>query len=218
MTEYPESMKQFERWVIRLLPVFYLVGLIGHGIEAAFELMLALTPYTILGTAVIGLAPFFMLRHTRLLLWAVITFAATLFLEILGVKTGLVFGSYLYGDTLGFEVLGVPLLIGINWTVIILGSVKLAEQVTERLFSIMTITALIAVLFDYSMEPVAMALDYWNWEGGVIPLQNYAAWGVIAFIFAGVYKLMDLRNPSWIPTAIVIVQGLFFLGLRILVI
>ena len=213
-----KSLDAFEKRVIILMPIFYAVGLVGHALESTLPLMISLTPYTILATAVLGLLPFFIHAHRRLLIWAAVTYGITLFLEILGVKTGLVFGSYDYGSTLGLEFMEVPLLIGINWTIIILGSITLVKRWVSSPLAVMVLTALITVVFDYIMEPVAIALDYWSWEGGPIPLQNYIAWGVISFAFAGVYELMKLSNPYKLPTVIVLVQGLFFLGLRIIVV
>ena len=36
-------------------------------------------------------------------------------IEVIGVHTSLIFGDYAYDTTLGFKVLDVPLMIGINW-------------------------------------------------------------------------------------------------------
>ncbi len=212
------SLVSYEKWVIRLMPVFYAVGLAGHALESTYPFMIALTPYTILATAVLGLLPFVVNGHVRLLFWAAVTYGVTLFLEILGVKTGLVFGSYVYGSTLGLELLGVPLLIGINWTIIILGSITLVKRWVSSPLAVMFITAVITVVFDYIMEPAAIALDYWSWDGGGIPVQNYIAWGVISFMCAGLYEGMKLNNPYRLPTVIVLVQGVFFLALRFIVV
>ena len=35
--------------------------------------------------------------------------------EIIGVNTGLIYGSYIYGNSLGIKFLNVPLIIGFNW-------------------------------------------------------------------------------------------------------
>ncbi len=211
------AVKNLEKWAIILLPIFYLVGLIGHIIPEFLPLMITLTPYTILGTAVIGFAPFLIKRNPKLLLWAAVTFFITLFLEILGVKTGAVFGAYEYGATLGLQFMGVPLLIGINWTLIILGSITLVEKLSSRTWVVMVLTSAVTVIFDFIMEPAAIALDYWAWEGGPIPLQNYIAWGVISFVFAGLFRAMKLKNHYRLPSAVVIIQAVFFLALRLLV-
>ncbi|MBK7882949.1 MAG: carotenoid biosynthesis protein [Chitinophagaceae bacterium] len=39
--------------------------------------------------------------------------------EIIGVKTGFLFGNYSYGIVLGPKIQSVPILIGINWFIII---------------------------------------------------------------------------------------------------
>jgi putative membrane protein len=194
------------------------MGFLFHLWDATFPLMLAMTPYTILGTAILGFLPDVVTRNRKLLLWAAGTFAITLFLEILGVATGAVFGSYTYGPTLGFPVMDVPLLIGINWTLIIMGAAMLVERLTNNPWQVALGTAAITVVFDWIMEPVAIALDYWSWSSSTIPLQNYIAWFVIAFVFATIFSRMKLKTASPIPSLIVVVQALFFSLLRLLVI
>ena len=44
-----------------------------------------------------------------------IAFATGMLVEWIGVHTGYLFGSYDYGTVLGPKLLGVPLIIGINW-------------------------------------------------------------------------------------------------------
>jgi bisanhydrobacterioruberin hydratase len=44
------------------------------------------------------------------------------------------------------------------------------------------VAAGLTVAFDAVMEPVAIALGYWTWTGGAIPLRNYAAWFLISAV------------------------------------
>jgi putative membrane protein len=208
-------LRKEERLIIYLLGPFYLVGIIAHIGDATLPLMLLLTPYSILLTSVIGF--FFDVREKNmpLLSWALVTFLVTLFLEIVGVATSLVFGAYTYGNTLGLKLLGVPLLIGINWTIIILGIADVVRQKVTNNALAALITASLTVLFDYVMEPVAIAFDYWNWTAGPIPLQNYIAWFVIAFLFSYLYFRNSLHSACKVPTIIVVIQFIFFLSLRI---
>jgi len=210
-----QTLSKTERLILILLIPFYLIGVVLHLIDETFALMLVLTPYSILGTSVLGLAFEIKAKNRPLLLWALVTFLATLFLEIVGVATSLIFGAYTYGPTLGLSLLGVPLLIGINWTIIILGLVALIGTYVHNNLLVALITAASTVLFDYVMEPVAIAFDYWTWTGGNIPLQNYFAWFCIAFLFAFLYQRNRLKATNWIPTLIVFVQFAFFLLLRI---
>jgi putative membrane protein len=150
--------------------------------------------------------------------WAVLTFIVTFFLEALGTAAGAIFGEYQYGSTLGLHMLNVPVIIGINWILIILGMISWAERIFRQPVVIIFAAAFGTVLFDFIMEPVAMRLDYWNWTGGFIPLQNYAAWWLISLVFAALYKVLRVscRNP--LPGAIVLMQTVFFLVLRITIV
>ncbi len=208
-----QSLTTYEKRVFILLAIFYLVGIMLHIISATLPLMLILTPYTLLATAVVG---FISDRKNKLLIiWALVTFLSTLTLEILGVQTGLVFGSYGYGQTLGLQLLGVPLLIGINWTIIILGAITIIEKMVTHPILVAFITASFTVFFDWIMEPVAIAFDYWSWDGLDIPLQNYIAWFVIAFLFALLHQKLRVVPKNRVASIILLIQTVFFLSLRL---
>lgn len=209
-----QILSKTEKLILFLLLPFYLIGIVLHSIGATLPMMLAFTPYTILATSVLGFFFEVKERNKGLLVWAAVTFGVTLFLEIVGVATLLVFGAYTYGPTLGLKLLGVPLLIGINWTIIILGIVQVARTRIANPLAAALVTASLTVLFDYVMEPVAIALDYWTWAAVDIPLQNYIAWFCIAFVFAFVFARQKLAAVNKVPTLIVIVQFVFFVGLR----
>lgn len=208
-----QTLTTYEKRVFLLLAIFYLVGIILHLVPATLPLMLLFTPYTLLATAVIG---FFSDRRNKLLLiWALVTFLSTLTLEILGVQTGLVFGSYGYGQTLGVQLLGVPLMIGINWTIIILGAITIIEKIVHHPILVAFITASFTVFFDWIMEPVAIAFDYWSWDGVAIPLQNYIAWFAIAFLFALLHQKMKVLPKNRVASIILLIQTVFFASLRL---
>lgn len=204
-----------ERLILLLLVPFYCIGILLHSIEATLPLMLLFTPYTIAATSILGFAFEIKARNRNLLIWAVVTLLVTLCLEIVGVATSLVFGAYTYGQTLGLKLLGVPLLIGINWTIIIMGIAQVAVGMLKKPLLAAFATAIFTVVFDYVMEPVAIAFDYWTWAEGDIPLQNYIAWFCIAFVFALLFAQHKLTTTNKVPTLIVGIQFVFFTGLRV---
>ena len=63
--------------------------------------------------------------NSKNVFYLLIVFIWGMLAEIIGVNTGLIFGSYNYGDSLGIKVMDVPILIGINWiiTAIICGTI-----------------------------------------------------------------------------------------------
>ncbi|MBN2860492.1 MAG: carotenoid biosynthesis protein [Sphaerochaetaceae bacterium] len=201
-----------------LLPIFYAMGVLWHALEFTLPYMLIITPYTILITTIIGFYAELRNLSGQLLLWALSTFLITFTLEAVGVATGDVFGSYRYGPTLGFSLFGVPLLIGLNWTLIIFGFNILYQRWFPSRIAVILLVAFSTVVFDWVLEPVAISYDYWKWQGNTIPLQNYAAWFAISLVFSAAFQLMRIKPRSIMPSFVVLVEFVFFLLLRIFVI
>ena len=111
--------------------------------------------------------------------------------EMVGVATGLPYGTFYYGDAMGQKALGlVPYLLPISYAPLVLGAVAASWQdgsgQTHRTFLILR-SALILVLMDGVLDPGAASLGFWVWPAGGayygVPLSNYAGWlvsGVLA--------------------------------------
>ena len=191
------------------------VGIIGHLIPSFKSLMISLTPFTLLLTGAVTLMFSGIKGNSKLILWCLTVYIFTFSLEVIGVKTGFIFGSYYYGDVLGLKLLEVPLIIGFNWVVIILGAIGIASRIHKSSLQIALLTGTFAVLFDIMLEPVAVNLGYWIWNAGFIPLQNYYAWFGIAFcasLFGSKLKL-DLEDSLFIYYFLI--QFIFFILLSI---
>jgi putative membrane protein len=152
-------------------------------------------------------------------------FALGMVAEMIGTNTGLLFGDYQYGSTLGLGIMHVPLVIGINWFLVVFGAHSLIRQLAEkwmpaqpnykwmRLFAICLDTALLATFFDWIIEPVAMRFDYWSWQNDIIPQFNYLCWFLLALFMAGILEFVK-RKPNPFATHLFWIQLLFFLSLR----
>jgi putative membrane protein len=220
-----------ERTAVLFFCIMYGVGFAGHAVSATRPLMRVLTPWVLLllgGAAIAG-----PLREggLRFFFWMAATYLATFFLEALGVATGLVFGGYEYGTVLGSHLFGVPPVIGFNWAVVVLGFALLARRIFPvnpsaaspgsggmlRVLLLSLVTAAFATAFDFLLEPVAIGLGYWAWDGVAVPLQNYIAWFVIAFLSALGFFGTGQKVQSPVPVGYVLIQAVFFAGLGFLV-
>lgn len=197
-----------------LIFLMFFGGLTGHLFPMTKTFMLILTPYTLLFLGVLVLYHTNKTAESNFLLWITITYLFTFLIEVIGVKTGLVFGDYVYGKSLGFKVLDVPLIIGLNWTLVILGSIVFVKLFINDIFISSFLASLIAVIFDFVMEPVAVKLDYWSWTYNIIPLQNYLAWFILAFISSAIFNLLKIKIGSKLPVTYVIAQLVFFITLN----
>ncbi len=212
--------------------IFFTVGTVGHYIDITRPLMLDMTPWFLAIFGISAIAVFVRRRSIPILIWAVGTYAVTFTLEAVGVATGVVFGAYEYGETLGLQWLEVPLIIGFNWVIVVLGSIKISMILIDRfltsfifnngsrlLISVVRttvgalMTGLLAVAFDVVLEPVAIRFDYWMWNGGTIPTRNYIAWFSIAFVCSLPVFAGRLRLDSAVPVIYVVVQFLFIASL-----
>ena len=203
-----------DRAAAGIIAIFYLVGIAGHLYSATLPLMIRLTPWVLMIFGLYGFAVILKGASRRVIAWALAAYLFTFAMEVLGVATGAVFGAYRYGQTLGLMLFEVPVVIGFNWMIIVLA---LSAEVFRHIRNPFAGTLLVGVgatLFDWVMEPAAIALDYWQWEGGSIPAQNYAAWFLIAALWAFIYRMLNLATKSRLGLIFVGIQLFFFIALR----
>lgn len=205
---------KLELYGISFFYIIYFVGIAGHLLSFTKDLMISLTPFTLFLSSIILVWYLIREKNNKLLIWFTVTYLITFLLEVIGVKTGLVFGSYNYGDVLGIKVFQTPLIIGLNWVFVIFGAYLLAIEIGVKKYLLSVVTGILAVAFDYFMEPVAIKLDYWNWADVLIPIQNYAAWFVIAFLFSSALNFINITAKSKIYVHYFVIQFLFFVVLN----
>ena len=177
-----------------LLAAMHIAGAIGLSIEESRAIFQALTPFNLIVTFALALH-FEEHKNAKYFLFIAITFLVGFFVEVAGVSTGAIFGEYSYGKTLGFKWLNVPLVIGLNWVVLIYCTRHFAERFTSNAILIALIGAALMVGIDVLIEPVAIRFDFWSWQSSSIPLQNYIAWFVVSFLLHLTFKkLMPISN------------------------
>ena len=201
----------------RGLAIIYAVGLVGHLISPLRPLMVAITPYVLLITGGIILAPVISVGNWRTLAWLVTAGLITFFIEVAGVATGKIFGNYSYTTILGARLLGVPPLIGFNWMLVLFGSINVAQILFRRKFLQVSVATSCPPLFDYVMEPVAIAFNYWRWETGMPPLLNYIVWAVISAVLCSVYLLLRCDARRSLPAFYLGIQFCYFVVLNFIV-
>jgi putative membrane protein len=114
-------------------------------------------------------------------LWSLV-FLMGIIAEIIGVNTSLLFGNYYYGNNLGFKVFGVPLLIGVNWVLLIFSSATISHRFIHNKWLAILGSALLMVGLDFFIEPVASRFDFWHWEAGYAPMRNFIDWFLLALL------------------------------------
>jgi putative membrane protein len=136
--------------------------------------------------------------------------------EVLGIHTGFPFGSYQYLTTLGPKLWGVPLVLAINWVLLIYCTSDLASRFSESKFISVLLAAVFMVGLDFLIEPVAIKYDYWVWSAVEIPIQNYLAWFVISLGFHWFFRIQVKSEGNPIAPFTIIAQVIYFSLLNLL--
>lgn len=135
--------------------------------------------------------------------------------EILGVQWGWIFGNYQYGDALGYKVFGVPLLIGVNWALLTIITGAIAQQFYQNLFMRIVIGVGLMIFLDLLIEPIAPVLDFWVFDGGEAPFQNYIGWTAVALFLQSIFHYFRITVKGWFPHQLYLLQIIFFAVLLI---
>lgn len=192
-----------------LLLAMHLAGIFGLYFSETRELFQTLTPFNLLATAAIVLH-FEEFKTPRYSLFIAITFLVGFFAEVIGVKTGVLFGEYYYGKTLGLKLFEVPLAIGHNWVIMVYGSNLLARKISQNRTIIVLIGAATMTLIDVIIEPVAIKLDFWTWTENEIPLQNYLGWFLLSVLLQICMTFLMPKSNNWLAIRLLYILILFF--------
>ena len=148
----------------------------------------------------------------RLWAWGAVCFALGFWAEFVGVHYGWLFGDYVYGDVLGPKLWGIPLVIGVNWMLVVYAVCSSLDAVAGRwpVAPRAVVAAAALVLLDVLIEPVAIELDYWTWAAGAPPTQNYVGWFGVGLIQTTLYYLLLGGTRNRLAPWLLALQVIFF--------
>ena len=205
------SSATFQRTIFIILPLMHLVGFLGLQISISRPLFKALVPFHLLSSLILLLL--FHLDWNRFVVFfCLVAYFTGFVVEALGVHTGMIFGQYHYGATLGWKVLDVPLIIGVNWLTLTYAVGIIANRWHHSRWVKALLAAGVVVGIDVLIEPVAVRLDFWSWAGDSIPFQNYTAWYVVAFGLLWLFYQLPFPKQNRLAGLFLVCQILFFLA------
>ena len=146
-------------------------------------------PYLTIGTVV----TFFLASATHAYLtrgaaWTgvflLISLAYGWLIEVLGTRTQFPFGDYTYSDALGIDVLGVPLVIPLAWSMMAYPILLAVQSLFKTGLGVAVVGGWLLMAWDLFLDPQMVSQGYWVWNvsdweiPGIsgIPLQNFLGW------------------------------------------
>jgi putative membrane protein len=201
--------------IIWIFAIFFGVGVILFSIPATRVLFFRITPFTLVGLAAVLFAYHKTWNIKNILLFLFI-FLFSFFTEMLGVKTGHLFGSYVYLTSLGVKLFDVPLIIGVNWLVLSYGAHAMTRRFLQHRFLRVILAALLMVFYDIILEVAAPIMHMWAFDIGYPPLENFVMWFVLGLIFQTGLELLKINTNNKAARSLFVVQMIFFLLISII--
>jgi putative membrane protein len=120
---------------------------------------------------------------------------------MIGVNTGLLFGKYQYHHGLGIKLFETPILIGINWILMIYITSSIFTKLKYGFISQIIIPSSLMLIYDIIMERAAPKMEMWSWADNIIPIQNFLMWGLLAFVFHSIryFLKIEIKNKMALP-------------------
>ncbi len=195
-------------WVIH---VAALIGIaMGHE-----DFFFPKSPFTMLYLLLL-LVIWFPIKKLATLLLFFICFATGMTVEWIGVHTSWLFGTYEYLENFGIKLDGVPLLIGVNWGILVFITHKIAGDMHNNKFVQAAIGAGLMVFMDFFLEQICARAGFWEFTQGA-GFYNYACWFAIGYLLQLLASHFNLQGDKQTAYHLYLAQTLFAAILWILI-
>lgn len=212
MKMYPRNkvpLNQVKRFII----VFFVIATLGYLLPFTSSVFLLLTPLALCLSAYLLMVYHVFKKGDVLVFVSIVVLGFVI--EAIGVSTGVVFGRYQYGETMGLKVFDTPLLIGVNWLFLSYSGLSIASKIPFIKRLDVVVAPLIMLIYDVVLETVAPKTDMWTWDNQTIPMQNYLVWFLVGFCFVGLLKYARINTKNQVAPLLYICQLCFFVVLAV---
>ncbi len=195
--------------------IFYSLGIVGLGIPWTRAFFIYLVPINYLVSFVVLLVTD-RSDQKSLIPFAVIVFVFGFIVEAVGVNTGLIFGDFSFGKSLGVKVFGTPVIIGFNWLMLVYCASIIVSQFTDNKYFISFLATILIVVYDMVLEGPAGVMGMWSWDWENIPMMNFLSWFIIAWMLNGALQLAKIKLENPVAGTLFSAQFVCFLFLNLI--
>lgn len=208
-------MEQFTKFFKVLIPIAYLIGVAGISIKIDNPQYFRVTTYFVPLSFLM-----LMLFHkpTNRRFWLIMALIGIMgfSIEAIGTNTGLIFGCYTYGGSLGPGLFGTPFNMAINWMMLVYLVAFVLQHWNTSVTLKSVASASILTVFDWILEPVAIRLDMWRWDMVTPPLHNYIGWFLFSLLVFSIFYRFTPKLYNPLANIFAVMHGLFFIALNLI--
>lgn len=139
-----------------------------------------------------------------------------LVIETSAIITGFPYGHFGYSELLGYKLFGyAPWTIFLAWTPLAIAAYAIAVRLSDHVVVRIVSTAVYLVVFDLVLDPGAVKLGFWRYEGGGefygVPLSNFVGWLFSGAIAAVVLEIFSRVKKPLLPAPAQLISSAFFI-------
>ena len=192
---------------IGLIWIFHISGLIGI-IYSNASWFIKATPFNLLLSFALLIIN---IEWNKKLFFLLITcFSIGMISEIIGVKYGFLLENIHMAMHLDIKFMGVPLIIGINWCILVFITGYISRFFFNSLIARTFLGIFLMLSLDIVIEPIAPILDFWKFKEGLASFNNYIGWAIVSFPLQLLFHRLNQNIEGTFPFHLYILQFLFF--------
>lgn len=156
-----------------------------------------------------------------------VTAGTGLLAEAVGTATGYPFGSYSYAGSLGWKLLGVPVVIPMAWTMMAYPSLLVGQRLARSRTGAAAVAGVALAGWDLFLDPQMVEAGHWRWAdvqfalpgAPDVPVSNYLGWLAVAVVMQAALQLLPRRDADdrvpaalflWTYASSVLANAVFF--------
>jgi putative membrane protein len=176
------------KYAIAILASLYLVAILCVN-SIPMDLLVRLAPVLYLLGLVFNLVTHNGNKKKLLILLGFIYGIGTVY-EILSLNYISFTGVHSFGSILGIKLLGVPIVMGFNWFLLVMGAGYFSRWIFDSILMRIVSASFFMILAYFIMDPVSHSLGLWQWRDFHLTLGNYGSRLILTLgmnIFFAVY-------------------------------
>ena len=135
--------------------------------------------------------------------YVAVTAGTGLLAEALGTATGVPFGDYTYADSLGPQLLDVPVVIPLAWSMFAYPCLLVGQRLAGSALGAAVVGGWALASWDLFLDPQMVEAGHWTWTGvraslpgsPGIPVSNTLGWLAVGVLMVGVLQALP-RRPA----------------------
>ena len=188
-----------------------MLGVFGALVPSLFSLFIKIVPFALILSFLLLFTFHTDIKSKKSILAFLFIYLLSFTIEVIGTNTGLIFGDYFYGNRLGIKLFNIPLIMGLNWLMLVYVTSSVFERFTILNLSKIVLSSSLMLVYDIILEKVAPRLELWHFKDGLVPLQNYLAWFAVSLILHSLIKSFKVNTENKLALILFICQFSFFL-------